>query len=147
MNDLVDTTEMYLRTIYDLEEEGVVPLRARIAERQLTDVGVAPVTLVAQVVDTEFGPQLGTGLPAGNEIDDRRRRRHEERRSTEVDMALVAEVSRAYRRHALPRCRSPGEAEHGLQWLHVVQGAARDVVFAARGVEAGFDCEVPQRVA
>ncbi len=33
MNVLVDTTEMYLRTIYDLEEEGVVPLRARIAER------------------------------------------------------------------------------------------------------------------
>src|SRR5690349_10997368 len=33
MNDLVDTTERYLRTIYDLEEEGVVPLRARIAER------------------------------------------------------------------------------------------------------------------
>ena len=33
MNELVDTTEMYLRTIYDLEEEGVVPLRARIAER------------------------------------------------------------------------------------------------------------------
>jgi len=33
VNDLIDTTEMYLRTIYDLEEEGVVPLRARIAER------------------------------------------------------------------------------------------------------------------
>ena len=33
MKDLVDTTEMYLRTIYDLEEEGVIPLRARIAER------------------------------------------------------------------------------------------------------------------
>ncbi|MDL9947714.1 iron dependent repressor, metal binding and dimerization domain protein [Gordonia sp. ABSL11-1] len=33
MNDLVDTTEMYLRTIYDLEEEGIIPLRARIAER------------------------------------------------------------------------------------------------------------------
>lgn len=33
MNELVDTTEMYLRTIYDLEEEGIVPLRARIAER------------------------------------------------------------------------------------------------------------------
>ncbi len=33
MNELVDTTEMYLRTIYDLEEEGVTPLRARIAER------------------------------------------------------------------------------------------------------------------
>jgi len=33
VKDLVDTTEMYLRTIYDLEEEGVTPLRARIAER------------------------------------------------------------------------------------------------------------------
>lgn len=33
MTDLVDTTEMYLRTIYDLEEEGIVPLRARISER------------------------------------------------------------------------------------------------------------------
>ena len=33
MNDLVDTTEMYLRTILELEEEGVPPLRARIAER------------------------------------------------------------------------------------------------------------------
>ncbi len=33
MNDLIDTTEMYLRTVYELEEEGVVPLRARIAER------------------------------------------------------------------------------------------------------------------
>lgn len=31
--DLIDTTEMYLRTIYELEEEGVVPMRARIAER------------------------------------------------------------------------------------------------------------------
>ncbi|NBE94600.1 metal-dependent transcriptional regulator [Nonomuraea sp. KC401] len=30
---LIDTTEMYLRTIYELEEEGIVPLRARIAER------------------------------------------------------------------------------------------------------------------
>lgn len=33
MKDLVDTTEMYLRTIYELTEEGITPLRARIAER------------------------------------------------------------------------------------------------------------------
>lgn len=32
-SDLIDTTEMYLRTVYELEEEGVLPLRARIAER------------------------------------------------------------------------------------------------------------------
>ncbi len=30
---LIDTTEMYLRTIFELTEEGIVPLRARIAER------------------------------------------------------------------------------------------------------------------
>nr|WP_275588419.1 metal-dependent transcriptional regulator [Microlunatus panaciterrae] len=30
---MIDTTEMYLRTIFELEEEGIVPLRARIAER------------------------------------------------------------------------------------------------------------------
>jgi DtxR family Mn-dependent transcriptional regulator len=33
VTDLVDTTEMYLRTILDLEEEDIVPLRARISER------------------------------------------------------------------------------------------------------------------
>jgi DtxR family Mn-dependent transcriptional regulator len=32
-HDLIDTSEMYLRTILELEEEGIVPLRARIAER------------------------------------------------------------------------------------------------------------------
>ncbi len=31
--DLIDTAEMYLRTVFELEEEGVTPLRARIAER------------------------------------------------------------------------------------------------------------------
>jgi len=33
VTDLIDTTEMYLRTIFELEEEGTVPLRARIVER------------------------------------------------------------------------------------------------------------------
>jgi len=33
VTDLIDTTEMYLKTIFELEEEGIVPLRARIAER------------------------------------------------------------------------------------------------------------------
>ena len=33
MTELIDTTEMYLRTIFELEEEGIPPLRARIAER------------------------------------------------------------------------------------------------------------------
>ena len=33
MSDLIDTTEMYLKTVYELEEDGVTPLRARIVER------------------------------------------------------------------------------------------------------------------
>jgi DtxR family Mn-dependent transcriptional regulator len=33
VSDLIDTTEMYLRTVFELEEEGIMPLRARIAER------------------------------------------------------------------------------------------------------------------
>jgi DtxR family Mn-dependent transcriptional regulator len=33
VSDLIDTTEMYLRTIFELEEEGIRPMRARIAER------------------------------------------------------------------------------------------------------------------
>ncbi|CAN5397051.1 metal-dependent transcriptional regulator [soil metagenome] len=33
MSDLIDTTEMYLKAIYELIEDGVVPMRARIAER------------------------------------------------------------------------------------------------------------------
>lgn len=32
-DDLVDTTEMYLKAVLELEEEGIVALRARIAER------------------------------------------------------------------------------------------------------------------
>ena len=34
---LIDTTEMYLRTVFELEEEGIPPLRARIAERLVAE--------------------------------------------------------------------------------------------------------------
>lgn len=33
MTDLIDATEMYLRTVYELEEEGIRPIRARLVER------------------------------------------------------------------------------------------------------------------
>ncbi|MFC5370792.1 metal-dependent transcriptional regulator [Arcanobacterium bovis] len=33
MSELIDTTEMYLKTVYELEEEGIPALRARIVER------------------------------------------------------------------------------------------------------------------
>ncbi len=33
MGDLIDTTEMYLKTIYEMSEDGVTPMRARIVDR------------------------------------------------------------------------------------------------------------------
>jgi DtxR family transcriptional regulator, Mn-dependent transcriptional regulator len=33
MTPLIDATEMYLRTVWELEEEGITPLRARLVER------------------------------------------------------------------------------------------------------------------
>lgn len=33
LSDLIDTTEMYLKTIFELEEDGITPMRARIVER------------------------------------------------------------------------------------------------------------------
>jgi DtxR family transcriptional regulator, Mn-dependent transcriptional regulator len=33
VTDLIDTTEMYLKAMLELEEEGIAPMRARIAER------------------------------------------------------------------------------------------------------------------
>jgi len=33
VSELIDTTEMYLKAVYELEEDGITPLRARIVER------------------------------------------------------------------------------------------------------------------
>ena len=57
MNDLIDTTEMYLRTIFELEEEGIVPLRARIAER-LAQSGPT----VSQTVGADAARRAARGL-------------------------------------------------------------------------------------
>ena len=44
-HSLIDTPEMYLRTVLELEEEGLVPLRARIAERLGQSVPTASQTV------------------------------------------------------------------------------------------------------
>ena len=70
---LIDTTEMYLRTVFELEEEGIVPLRARVAER-LSQTGPTVSQTVArmerdglvrvegdrQLAMTELGRMLAT---------------------------------------------------------------------------------------
>lgn len=79
MTDLIDTTEMYLRTIYELGEEGVTPLRARIAER-LKQSGPTVSQTVARMerdglltVDVDRQLRLS---PAGLKLATRVMRRH-----------------------------------------------------------------------
>jgi DtxR family Mn-dependent transcriptional regulator len=79
VSDLIDTTEMYLRTIYELGEEGVPPLRARIAER-LKQSGPTVSQTVARMerdglltVDADRQLRLS---PAGLKLATRVMRRH-----------------------------------------------------------------------
>ena len=76
---LIDTTEMYLRTIFELEEEGITPLRARIAER-LSHSGPTVSQTVAKMerdclLRVENGRQLAL-TPAGRALAVRVMRKH-----------------------------------------------------------------------
>jgi DtxR family Mn-dependent transcriptional regulator len=66
---LIDTTEMYLRTVFELEEEGIVPLRARIAER-LSQTGPTVSQTVARMERDGLLELLGYPVhcPHGNLI-------------------------------------------------------------------------------
>src|ERR1039458_2643653 len=76
---LIDTTEMYLRTVFELEEEGIVPLRARIAER-LSQSGPTVSQTVARMerdglLRVEGDRQLAL-TPAGRALAMRVMRKH-----------------------------------------------------------------------
>jgi DtxR family Mn-dependent transcriptional regulator len=76
---LIDTTEMYLRTIFELEEEGITALRARIAER-LSQSGPTVSQTVARMerddlVRIEDDRHLVL-TPAGRELAMRVMRKH-----------------------------------------------------------------------
>jgi DtxR family Mn-dependent transcriptional regulator len=79
MSDLIDTPEMYLRTIYELVEEGVPPLRARIAER-LKQSGPTVSETVARMARAglvSIHPDRHLALtPKGEELAARVMRRH-----------------------------------------------------------------------
>ena len=56
MADLIDTTEMYLKTILELEEDGVTPLRARIVDlRPLQSDNVQQETLSQAMLAQHLG--------------------------------------------------------------------------------------------
>ncbi|MEZ5115917.1 MAG: metal-dependent transcriptional regulator [Candidatus Nanopelagicales bacterium] len=79
MSDLIDTTEMYLRTVFELEEEGITPLRARIAER-LGQSGPTVSQTVARMqrdgLLTVEGDRHLELTPAGRELATRVMRKH-----------------------------------------------------------------------
>jgi DtxR family Mn-dependent transcriptional regulator len=108
MSDLIDTTEMYLRTIFELEEEGVVPLRARIAER----LGQSGPTVSQTVARMERDGLLSV----------------EGDRHLELSPAGRAQATRVMRKHRLSECLLvdviglPYEQVHteACRWEHVM---------------------------
>ncbi|MFZ3453473.1 metal-dependent transcriptional regulator [Arthrobacter sp. 7Tela_A1] len=84
MTDLIDTTEMYLRTILELEEENIVALRARIAERlrhsgptvsqtigRMERDGLVVVSGTRQLELTEFGRRRATEVMRKHRLAER----------------------------------------------------------------------------
>jgi DtxR family transcriptional regulator, Mn-dependent transcriptional regulator len=105
---LIDTTEMYLRTVFELEEEGIVPLRARIAERL-----------------SQSGPTVSQTV-ARMERDGLLRVQYDRQLSlTEAGRGLA---TRVMRKHRLAECllvgviRLPWEDVHNeaCRWEHVI---------------------------
>jgi len=108
VSDLIDTTEMYLRTIYELREEGIIPLRARIAER----LGQSGPTVSQTVARMERDDLLHVEPDRHLELTERGER----------------EAVRVMRKHRLAECmlvdvlKLPWEEVHAeaCRWEHVM---------------------------
>lgn len=101
--DLIDTTEMYLKTVFELHEAGIAPMRARIAER----LGHSGPTVSQTVARMERDGLL--------HLDDQRRIR-----LTDQGSAVATDVMRKHRlaeRHLLDVI--------GLDYAHVHEEACR----------------------
>jgi DtxR family Mn-dependent transcriptional regulator len=103
VHGLIDTTEMYLRTIFELEEEGIVPLRARIAER-LSQSGPTVSQTVARM------ERAGLVKVEGD-------------RQLALTDAGRAQAMRVMRKHRLAECLLVGVI--GLPWEEVHVEACR----------------------
>lgn len=106
--DLIDTTEMYLKAVYELEEAGIVPMRARITER-LQHSGPTVSQTVARMQRDHL-----------LELDADRRIRF-----TEQGRALATAVMRKHRlveRHLVDHLSLPLPLVHeeACRWEHVV---------------------------
>lgn len=108
MSDLIDTTEMYLRTIFELEEEGIPPMRVRIAER----LGQSGPTVSQTVARMERDGLLVLDKERHLELTDEGR----------------TQATRVMRKHRLAECmlveilKMPWEEVHAeaCRWEHVM---------------------------
>ena len=111
MSDLIDTTEMYLRTIFELEEEGIAPMRARIAER----LGQSGPTVSQTVARMERDGLVSL----------------DKERHLELTVSGRSAATRVMRKHRLAECmlvemlKMPWEEVHAeaCRWEHVMSDA------------------------
>lgn len=121
MTPLIDATEMYLRTVWELEEEGVPALRARLVER----LGVS-----APAVSETVGRLVDDGLM---ELDDQRRVR-----LTAEGRHLAAGVMRKHRLAERLLTDVIGlDSEHAhneaCRWEHVISDLVEERLIAVLG--------------
>jgi DtxR family Mn-dependent transcriptional regulator len=108
VSELIDTTEMYLRTIFELEEEGIPPMRARIAER----LGQSGPTVSQTVARMERDGLLNL----------------DKERHLELTTEGRHQATRVMRKHRLAECmlvemlKMPWEEVHAeaCRWEHVM---------------------------
>ena len=134
MSDLIDTTEMYLRTIFELTEEGILPMRARITER----LGQSGPTVSQTVARMQRD-----GLVEIDEAD-----RHLVLTESGAELA-----TRVMRKHRLAECLLveviglPWEEVHAeaCRWEHVMSEAVerRLVEILDRPTESPFGNPIP----
>lgn len=102
-DDLIDTGEMYLRCVLELEEEGTIPLRARLAER------------------------LGHSMPTVSQTMARMERDGLLRVSTDrrIELTLAGRLAavRVMRKHRIAECMLADVL--GIDWRLVHQEACR----------------------
>ncbi|TDE94111.1 metal-dependent transcriptional regulator [Occultella glacieicola] len=113
MADLIDTTEMYLKTVFELMEDGIVPLRARIAER----LGHSGPTVSQTVARLE---RDGLMIVTGD-------------RHLELTEEGLARATRVMRKHRLAERLLTDVI--GLDWPHVHEEACRWEHVMSRQVE------------
>ena len=118
MSELIDTTEMYLTTVYELEEDGVPPLRARIVER-LDHSGPTVSQTVARM---ERDGLIRVAEDRSLELTDKGRRRATEvMRKHRLAERLLLDVVGLDRRLV---------HDEACRWEHVMSGQVEDRIEA-----------------